>query len=76
MVKVKADENGMDMGDFREQLKRNLGEVFFVNATVGTCVSDSVDSIHKIHQICKEESEEHIWIHADAAFGGTLLLAD
>ena len=39
-----------------------------VNATVGTTVVAAVDPLDEIAKVCKKYN---LWLHADAALGGT-----
>ena len=49
-----------------------------VNATAGSTVMGAFDPIDKIAAICKKhetEATKHIWLHVDAAWGGSVLLS-
>jgi glutamate/tyrosine decarboxylase-like PLP-dependent enzyme len=76
VVKVKADENGRMIPEELEkeiEICINRDEIpFFVAATCGTTVMAAFDPIDKIAPICKKHN---IWLHADGAFGGSLILS-
>ncbi len=55
----------------RQDLKTGL-QPFFVNATAGTTVLGAYDSIPPLHDLCRHYG---IWLHVDAAFGGSALLS-
>ncbi|MFP4557061.1 MAG: pyridoxal phosphate-dependent decarboxylase family protein [Bacteroidales bacterium] len=76
VIKVKADDNGCMIP---EELEKEIiqciekGELpFFVAATTGTTVMAAFDSIESIVPICKKYN---VWLHADGAFGGSLILS-
>ena len=51
---------------------REAGKIpCFVSATLGTTSSNAVDPLPDIGRICKEEN---VWLHVDAAMGGTATL--
>ena len=51
---------------------REAGKIpCFVSATLGTTSSNSVDPLPDIGRICKKEN---VWLHVDAAMGGTATL--
>ena len=76
VVKVKADTDGrMIPEELERAIERCIdrGEKpFFVAATCGTTVMAAFDPIDKIAPICKKHN---IWLHADGAFGGSLILS-
>jgi aromatic-L-amino-acid decarboxylase len=51
-----------------EEDKQNGWLPFCVVATVGTTSTTSIDSVKEIGEIC---AKENIWLHVDAAYGGT-----
>ncbi|MFW5890259.1 MAG: pyridoxal phosphate-dependent decarboxylase family protein [Marinilabiliaceae bacterium] len=77
VVKIKSDENGkMVPSDLEKKIIRSLekGEKpFFVVATCATTLLAAYDPVDEIADIC---DRHHIWLHADGAFGGSLLLSD
>lgn len=49
------------------------GEIpFFLNATAGTTVLGSYDSVPALAAICKEH---HLWLHIDASWGGPAIFS-
>lgn len=51
----------------------NANEIpFFVNATEGTTVLGSFDTINSIADVCQEYN---LWLHVDASWGGAALLS-
>lgn len=77
VVKVKSDENGrMIPAELEKEINRSLqkGEKpFFVVATCATTLLAAYDPVDEIADICEKYN---IWLHADGAFGGSLLLSD
>ncbi|XP_032871629.1 cysteine sulfinic acid decarboxylase-like isoform X1 [Amblyraja radiata] len=73
---VKTDERGrMIPKDLEEQISivRSKGTVpFLVNATSGTTVFGAFDPLPEIADICEREG---IWLHVDAAWGGSVLFS-
>jgi len=51
-----------------------------VNATAGTTVMGAYDRIDSIAEVCRkhggDDAASHIWLHVDAAWGGSVLLSD
>ena len=47
-------------------------EPYFVNATAGTTVLGSFDPLDEIADVCQKYG---IWLHADSAWGGGVLLS-
>ena len=76
VIKVACDEHGvMRVDKLEEEIarSRNNGFIpFCVVATAGTTVRGSFDPIRKISRIC---GEENIWLHIDAAWGGTCMFS-
>ncbi|XP_069790492.1 cysteine sulfinic acid decarboxylase-like isoform X2 [Narcine bancroftii] len=73
---VKADERGrMIPKDLEEQISitKTKGVVpFLVNATSGTTVFGAFDPLPEIADVCERHG---IWLHVDAAWGGSALLS-
>ncbi|XP_072105763.1 cysteine sulfinic acid decarboxylase isoform X2 [Mobula birostris] len=73
---VKADERGrMIPKELEEQISiaKSKGAVpFLVNATSGTTVFGAFDPLPEIADICEKQG---IWLHVDAAWGGSALLS-
>ncbi len=70
--KIPADKN---FGMIPEELEKAIREdrenewlPFCCVATVGTTSTTSIDPLRKIGEICKKAN---IWLHVDAAYGGT-----
>jgi len=47
---------------------------FFVSTTAGTTVMGGFDPFQKVHQVCKKFG--NVWMHVDAAWGGSLCMAE
>ena len=77
VVNVKSDENGkMIPSELEKEINHSLqkGEKpFFVVATCATTLIAAYDPVDEIADICEKHQ---IWLHADGAFGGSLLLSD
>ncbi|MFW6043035.1 MAG: pyridoxal phosphate-dependent decarboxylase family protein, partial [Marinilabiliaceae bacterium] len=73
----KSDENGkMIPSELEKEIIQSLenGEKpFFVVATCATTMLAAYDPVDEIADIC---DRHRIWLHADGAFGGSLLLSD
>lgn len=76
VVKIPADHNGRMIPEELDLAIQNALEAddipFFVGATLGTTVMASFDPLKPIADICKKYD---LWFHADAAFGGSLMLS-
>jgi glutamate/tyrosine decarboxylase-like PLP-dependent enzyme len=77
VIKVKSDEHGVMMPS---ELQREINEClqngeqpFFVVATCATTLMGAYDPIEEMAEICERHN---IWLHADGAFGGSLLLSE
>ncbi|KAL5010423.1 hypothetical protein ScPMuIL_012728 [Solemya velum] len=77
VVDVQTDERGkMNADDLEDKI--NTAKIqgkfpIFVNATMGTTVLGAYDPLEKIADICEAHG---LWLHADGAWGGTLLMAE
>ncbi|XP_072927280.1 cysteine sulfinic acid decarboxylase isoform X1 [Hemitrygon akajei] len=73
---VKADERGrMIPKELERQISiaKSKGAVpFLVNATSGTTVFGAFDPLPEIADVCEKQG---IWLHVDAAWGGSALLS-
>lgn len=76
LIYVRSDANGkMDVSDLRLKITtaiKNGQDPFAVVATLGTTVTGNIDPIQEIARICKSYS---LWLHADAIYGGALILS-
>ncbi|MBC35892.1 MAG: glutamate decarboxylase [Bacteroidetes bacterium] len=77
VIKVKTDEHGMIIPEeLQKEIKNSFerGEKpFFVVATCATTLLGAYDPIDKMAEITEKYG---IWLHADGAFGGSLILSD
>jgi glutamate/tyrosine decarboxylase-like PLP-dependent enzyme len=77
VIRVPADDHGrMIPAQLRKAIIDSLdrGETpFFVAATCGTTVMGAFDPLDELASICREFE---LWLHADGAFGGSVLLSD
>jgi len=75
-IQVGCDEFGrMCPKLLRQQIQSSLSKnqkPFLVNATSGTTVLGAFDPLEEISKICKEYG---LWLHVDAALGGSVLLS-
>jgi aromatic-L-amino-acid decarboxylase len=73
--KIGVDKNfAMNPVSLEQQIVQDLSNDFTpicVVASLGTTSSTAIDPIEKIAAIC---AHYHIWLHIDAAYGGTALL--
>ena len=76
VVKVKTDDRGkMIPSELEKEIENTIkdGAVpFVVIATAGTTVLGAFDPIREVAAIC---AKYNIWLHVDAALGGTFLLS-
>mmetsp|Transcript_32592 Transcript_32592/g.71008 ORF Transcript_32592/g.71008 Transcript_32592/m.71008 type:complete len:122 (+) Transcript_32592:472-837(+) len=73
IVNVRTDKNGRMIADDLEekvhQERAKGNHALMVNATVGTTVMGSIDPVKEISDICNRNK---LWLHVDAALGGSL----
>lgn len=76
VVKVKSNTLGQMIP---EELDRTLTEMTaqglkatMVNATASTTITGMFDNLVEISKVCKKHD---VWLHCDAAFGGTALIS-
>lgn len=76
VIKIPVDEHGrMIPYELEKAIELSLqkGETpFFVGATCATTVLGAFDPLDELAEIC---SKYNIWLHADGAFGGSLILS-
>ncbi|OQV19976.1 Glutamate decarboxylase 1 [Hypsibius exemplaris] len=76
VVEIPVDEKGrMDIDKLEEQIMACLergDEPMLINATCGTTVLGAFDPIMPIADLCEKYD---IWLHADAAWGGGVLVS-
>ncbi|XP_067946141.1 cysteine sulfinic acid decarboxylase-like isoform X2 [Watersipora subatra] len=81
IVGVETDDVGrMIPGELDKAIKKSISmgfEPLFVNATAGTTVMGAFDPIEEIAEICRrnQTGKEKIWLHVDAAWGGSAILS-
>jgi len=77
VIKVNCDEDGrMRPDSLIQEIRRSRNEgrrPFCVIATSGTTVRGAFDPLRAISEICTDEG---LWMHVDAAWGGTSLLSN
>ncbi|XP_028848923.1 cysteine sulfinic acid decarboxylase [Denticeps clupeoides] len=73
---VKVDKRGCmvpeDLVAKIEDAKSQGAEPFFVSATSGTTVQGAFDPLDRIADVCQERG---LWMHVDAAWGGSALFS-
>ena len=70
------DDFRMDVAALRDQLRRDRArgeQPFLVVATAGTTSTGVIDPLESILEVAREQ---HVWMHADAAWGGGALLSE
>jgi glutamate/tyrosine decarboxylase-like PLP-dependent enzyme len=76
LIYVKADANGKmivpDLIAKIDDAKLAGQKPFAIVATLGTTITGNIDPIEEIAFVCKKEN---IWLHADAIYGGALILS-
>jgi histidine decarboxylase len=73
-VSVAATARGeIDYDHLHHQASRHQGRPAIVVATVGTTMTQAVDSVPRIHQVLDAAGITHRWLHADAALAGVPL---
>ncbi len=76
LIKVQCDANGkMDCEDLVLKISRAKSEgkaPFAVICTLGTTITGNIDPINTIAKICKSHK---LWLHADAIYGGAIILS-
>ena len=77
VTQVKTDEYArMDVTDLAEkiaQAKANGDQILAIVATAGTTDAGAIDPLRDIAALA---SQNNIWVHVDAAWGGALLLSE
>lgn len=74
---ISIDESqGMIVSDLERQIISDIEDglaPFFVFATMGTTGAGAIDPIHEIADLAKQYG---LWVHADAAYGGAVILSN
>jgi glutamate/tyrosine decarboxylase-like PLP-dependent enzyme len=77
VIKIKADSNGrmipLELVIAIEKSIQSGQKPFFVAATCATTMLGAYDPIDEIAEITKRYG---LWLHADGAFGGSIILSD
>lgn len=73
---VSSDESGAmrvsELAATIEEDRRRGFTPFFINATAGTTVLGAIDPLPQLVQVARSQK---VWLHVDAALGGSLLLS-
>ncbi|GIM95702.1 pyridoxal-dependent decarboxylase [Paractinoplanes toevensis] len=70
-IAVDAAPHGeMDYADLRVKAARTSSRAAIVVATIGTTMTEAIDSVPAIHGSLDDAGVARRWIHADAALGG------
>jgi len=76
MVPIKTDARGkVIIEDFRSKIEADKKQGFaptFMMATCGSTVLGSFDNLRELSSVCREHG---IWLHADACWGGGVLMS-
>ena len=76
IISIKSDSHGRmradALADEIQHLRAEGKDVFCVIATSGTTVKGSFDPLKELAEVC---FRENIWLHVDAAWGGSALLS-
>lgn len=76
VITVKTDENHrMSPAHLRSAIDKIKTEGLLPFLIVGTCGTTDFGSIDPVHELSVIAKEEDIWLHIDAAFGGALILS-
>lgn len=77
VIKVKTNRYGQVIPEELErEIQKSLErdeKPFFVVATCATTLTGAFDPIEEMAEICKKYS---VWLHADGAFGGSIVLSE
>lgn len=77
LIPVSADANGkMNIQDLKLKVETAIKsgqQPFAVVATIGSTVTGNIDPINEIDEVCKKYN---LWFHADAIYGGALILSN
>ena len=77
VIRVKCNEIGqMIPAELEAAIDKAVAEgktPFMVNSTAGSTVKGAFDDINAIADICEKKN---IWLHVDAAWGGSVVLSD
>ncbi len=77
VIQIPVDDSmKMDVNKLRAQIQNDIDAGFLpfcVAATVGTTDFGSIDPLKELREIC---NQYNLWLHADAAYGSGVILAD